>query len=216
MTTDTNDDRQATGEPDASGESGASSGPGTSGESSTTGGGPSSTGRDKSSTGGAAGAAGASGGPGASRSEESTSSSRKQSTREMPFADNIHGLVDDILEGVRSFTPVASVRYPRYDFIETPGAYLLAFDLPGVARDAVSVTTEGEDVVVSGERPKPEWGEGASVRRTERAFGGFRRALRLPADVRIDDIKARLEDGILTVTLPRHTEAGGRKVDIEG
>jgi HSP20 family protein len=134
----------------------------------------------------------------------------------MPFADNIHGLVDDILEGVRNFTPVASVRYPRYDFVETPGAYLLAFDLPGVERAGISVTTEGEDLVVSGERPSPDWGEGSTIRRSERAYGGFRRTLRMPADVRVEGIKARLEDGILTVTLPRETAGGARKVDIEG
>lgn len=144
------------------------------------------------------------------------SESAGRSTREMPFADNIHGLVDDILEGVRNFTPVASVRYPRYDFVETPEAYLVVFDLPGVKRDEISVTTEGEDVVLTGERSRPEWGEGAAVRRSERPYGGFRRALRLPADVRIDEIKARLEEGVLIVTLPRHTEPSARKVDIEG
>lgn len=144
------------------------------------------------------------------------SESAGRSTREMPFADNIHGLVDDILEGVRNFTLVASVRYPRYDFVETPEAYLLVFDLPGVKRDEISVTTEGEDVVLSGDRSRPEWGEDAAVRRSERPYGGFRRALRMPADVRIDDIKARLEEGVLTVTLPRHTEPSARKVDIEG
>lgn len=148
--------------------------------------------------------------------DERTSEGSRRSTRETPFADDIHGLVDGILEGVRNFSPVASVRYPRYDFVETAEAYLLVFDLPGVKRDEISVTTEGEEVVLSGERSRPEWGEDAAVRRSERPFGGFRRALRMPADVRIDDIKARLDDGILTVTLPRHTEASGRKVDIEG
>ena len=145
-----------------------------------------------------------------------SSESAGRSTREMPFPDNIHGLVDDILEGVRNFTPVASVRYPRYDFVETPEAYLLVFDLPGVKRDEISVTTEGEDVVLSGERSRPEWGDDAAVRRSERPYGGFRRALRMPADVRIDDIKARLEEGVLTVTLPRPAETSARKVDIEG
>jgi len=145
------------------------------------------------------------------------SADERCSARELPpFAENIHGLMDDILEGVRSFTPVASVRYPRYDFVETPEAYLLVFDLPGVKRDAISVTTEGEDVVLSGERARPDWGESAAIRRSERPHGGFRRALRLPSDVRIDDIKARLEEGVLTVSLPRHTEANARKVDIEG
>lgn len=170
---------------------------------------------------GSAGASGSSEGSGASESTGSAGSAEsaertERSTREMPFADNIHGLVDDILEGVRNFTPVASVRYPRYDFVETPEAYLLVFDLPGVKRDDISVTTEGEDVVLSGERSRPEWGENASIRRSERPYGGFRRALRMPADVRIDDIKARLDEGVLTVTLPRHTETSARKVDIEG
>ncbi|MFW6084821.1 MAG: Hsp20/alpha crystallin family protein [Gemmatimonadota bacterium] len=139
----------------------------------------------------------------------------KRSSREVPFADNIHGLVDDILEGVRSFTPVAGVRYPRYDFVETPEAYLLAFDLPGVTREEISVTTEGEDLVVSGERAEPEWGEEAVVRRSERPVGGFRRTMRMPVDVRVEDVRARLEEGILTITLPRHTDRKSRKVDIE-
>lgn len=141
--------------------------------------------------------------------------SGKRTERDVPFADNIHGLVDDILEGVRNFTPVASARYPRYDFIETSEAYLLAFDLPGVTRSEISVTTEGEDLIVSGERTEPDWGEEAAVRRSERPFGGFRRALRMPVDVRVEGVKARLEEGILTVTLPRHTDKKSRKVDIE-
>lgn len=133
-----------------------------------------------------------------------------------PFAENIQGLVDDLLEGVRSFGPVAAgIRHPRHDFVETHEAYLLVFDLPGVARDAVSVKTEGEDVIVSGARAAPEWGEGAKLRRGERAFGEFRRAVRMPADVKFDAIKARLEDGVLTVTLPRRTDSD-HSVDIEG
>lgn len=139
----------------------------------------------------------------------------RKASREVPFADNIHGLVDDILEGVRNFTPVASVRYPRYDFIETPEAYVLVFDLPGVTREQITVTSEGEDLVVAGERLEPDWGEDAEVRRSERPFGGFRRALRMPVDVRVDDIRARLEEGILTVTLPRRTDKKSRTVDIE-
>jgi HSP20 family protein len=133
-----------------------------------------------------------------------------------PLSD-IQDLVGDLVDGVRSFAPSAVARHPRYDFVETEEAYLLVFDVPGMEREAVSVTTEGEEVVITGERVRPEWGEGSKVRRTERAYGKFRRTMRLPADVRLDDIRARLEAGILTVTLPRRvTGAGGRKVDIEG
>lgn len=133
-----------------------------------------------------------------------------------PLSD-IQDLVGDLVDGVRSLAPSAVARHPRYDFVETDEAYLVVFDLPGVERSEVSVTTEGEEIVVSGERARPDWGAVATVRRTERAFGKFRRTMRLPADVRLDEVKARLEAGILTVTLPRRAaEAGGRKVDIEG
>jgi HSP20 family protein len=133
-----------------------------------------------------------------------------------PLSD-IQDLVGDLVDGVRSFAPSAVSRHPRYDFVETAEAYLLVFDLPGVERGEVSVTTEGEEIVVSGERRRQDWGEGANVRRTERAYGKFRRTMRLPADVRLDDVKARLDAGILTVTLPRRDAGvGGRKVDIEG
>lgn len=132
-----------------------------------------------------------------------------------PFAE-IHDLVGEIVDGVRSFAPAAVARHPRLDFVETPVAYLLVYDLPGLARGDISVTTEGDEVVVSGERTRPDFGEGVSVRRSERPHGAFRRATRVPADVRLDEIRAKLEDGVLTVTLPRRVEAEGRKVDIEG
>lgn len=155
------------------------------------------------------------GGSAQAGSESGTGEGGTRANRDVPFADNIHGLVDDILQGVRNFTPVASVRYPRYDFIETPEAYVLAFDLPGVTREEISVASEAEDLILSGERSEPEWGEEAAVRRSERPFGSFRRALRMPVDVRVEEIKARLEDGILTVTLPRETDKKSRTVDIE-
>ena len=128
----------------------------------------------------------------------------------------IQDLVGEIVDGVRSFAPAAVARHPRLDFVETPEAYLLIFDLPGLERDQISVTTEGDEVVIAGERSRPDWGEGAGVRRSERPHGPFRRSTRVPADVRLDDIRARLDAGVLTVTLPRRVEADGRKVDIEG
>ena len=86
--------------------------------------------------------------------------------------------------------------------------------------DAESATATDADGTAgdggSGERKQPVWGEDAAVRRSERPFGGFRRALRMPVDVRVEDVKARLEEGILTVTLPRQTDKKSRKVDIEG
>jgi len=131
-----------------------------------------------------------------------------------PFSD-IQDLVGEIVEGVRAFTPKAVAKFPRYDLVETEDHYLLQFDLPGLSRDELEINTQGDEVVISGDRKRPALATGEQVRRTERLFGQFRRAVRLPSDVDINDVSARLADGILTMTLPKRGDASGRKVNID-
>ncbi|MFQ5529463.1 MAG: Hsp20/alpha crystallin family protein [Gemmatimonadota bacterium] len=131
-----------------------------------------------------------------------------------PLSD-IQDLVGDLVEGVRAFAPKTGPRFPRYDLIESGDEYSIMFDLPGVAREAIEIKTEGDQVIVSGDRVRPEPGDGDRVRRTERSFGPFRRGVRVPADVDLDGVRARLAEGVLTVVLPRRADQPGRKVDIE-
>ncbi len=132
-----------------------------------------------------------------------------------PFSE-IQDLMGELVEGVRAFTPKPGARFPRYDLVESAGEYSIMFDLPGMTRDAIDITTEGDQVIVSGERVRPEPGDGDKVRRTERSFGRFRRGVRVPADVDLEGVRARLADGVLTVALPKRADQPGRKVDIEG
>jgi len=131
-----------------------------------------------------------------------------------PFSE-IQDLVGDLVEGVRAFTPNTGARFPKYDLVESAGEYSIMFDLPGTTRDAIDITTEGDQVIVSGERVRPEPGDGEKVRRSERSFGRFRRGVRVPADVDLEGVRARLADGVLTVVLPKRADQAGRKVDIE-
>lgn len=125
----------------------------------------------------------------------------------------IHDFVNEIVDGVRAFSPIASARFPRYDLVETDEAYLALFDLPGLTRDQIDIRTETDEVIVSGEREQAG-GEGRR-RRVERPFGEFSRRIRVPADVDLDGIRAGLADGVLTVTLPRRADQPTRKVDID-
>ena len=76
-------------------------------------------------------------------------------------------------------------------------------------------TTVGDDLTISGQRARPELPEGSDVRRSERAFGRFRRSIRMPADVDVDRVGAKLENGVLRLTLPRRTGSQEHKVEIE-
>ncbi|CAO2198857.1 unnamed protein product [Urochloa humidicola] len=93
----------------------------------------------------------------------------------------------------------------RVDWKETPTAHVFKADLPGVKKDAAKVEVEdGNVLVISGERPgREEAGEGEAWRLVERSSGGFRRRFRLPRGARLDKVTAGMEDGVLTVTVPK-------------
>lgn len=92
---------------------------------------------------------------------------------------------------------------PDVDVIETDAGWSILLDVPGVPLEALKVEIDGPRLHVSGERPGRPVGR-AKV--SERATGGFQRTFLLPFQVDQGSIRARLDRGVLTLTLPR---AGG-------
>ncbi len=141
--------------------------------------------------------------------------SRKSRSAWSEAFSDMQQVVEDVIEGVRQFPPV-SARGPRLDLVRTGDrGYRVYVDLPGVDRGAVDVTTVADELVVSGEREQPALPEGSEVLRAERSHGRFRRSLRLPADVDVDAIRARLVEGVLEISLPRKGTVESRAVEIE-
>ncbi|MCG8469707.1 MAG: Hsp20/alpha crystallin family protein, partial [Gemmatimonadetes bacterium] len=113
--------------------------------------------------------------------------------------DAVSGLADGALRGV---VP-GSGRFPRYDFVElADGGYRLLLDLPGLEKGDVDVSVANRELVISGERARPELPVGAEIQRSERIYGRFRRAIRIPGDVDSSAISAKMRDGVLDVLLP--------------
>ena len=101
---------------------------------------------------------------------------------------------------------------PAVDVVETDESWMLLLELPGVPKESLHVRLDGTRLTVSGEKPTLRPGR-ASV--AERDTGPFRREFLLPFQVRAEGIKARLEDGVLTITLPRAGKAEVREVTVE-
>jgi HSP20 family protein len=90
---------------------------------------------------------------------------------------------------------------------ESDEAFTLFIELPGVAKEDVSVSVNDERILtVAGEKKQPAAEEGAeplSFRRNERRFGAFERRFILPKNVNTEAIGAAFENGVLELTLPK-------------
>lgn len=90
---------------------------------------------------------------------------------------------------------------PEFDIVESREAFILAGDLPGLARKDVEVRLDEGVLTVRGERGGPDTAERWS--RRERPNGRFERRLRIPDEVDLAGVRASLADGVLTLTLPK-------------
>jgi len=95
----------------------------------------------------------------------------------------------------------------RIDWKETPEAHIFKADLPGVKKEAVQVEVEdGRVLQISGERSREKEEKNDKWHRVERSSGKFLRRFRLPENAKLDEIKASMENGVLTVTVPKVEE----------
>ena len=100
---------------------------------------------------------------------------------------------------------------PPADVWETEDALAVAMEVPGVARDAVTIELK-DDVLRVEARVDPAKYEGLEPVYTEYGVGHWARAFALPDKVDRGRIEARLEDGVLTLTLPKAAEARPRRI----
>lgn len=95
---------------------------------------------------------------------------------------------------------------PPVDVMEAPETVEVLVEVPGVAPDELRVEIAGRTLTVAGtKRPRPPEGN-ARYHRLERSRGAFERTVELTGPVNTRDAVARLEGGILTVTLPKVRE----------
>lgn len=86
---------------------------------------------------------------------------------------------------------------------ETPEAFVIEADLPGVREEDVTVKVENGDLVLQGWRSLEQHHSDERFHTMERSSGHFMRQMKLPESVEKDAIQAEFRDGVLRVILPK-------------
>ncbi|GMN41377.1 hypothetical protein TIFTF001_010602 [Ficus carica] len=101
---------------------------------------------------------------------------------------------------------------------ETPAAYVFTAEVPGLRKEEVKVTVEEGGVLhISGERRRHREDTADGWHRMESSSGSFSRRFRLPENAKVDRLRASMEGGVLTVTVPKadpHRRANARSIEI--
>jgi HSP20 family protein len=109
----------------------------------------------------------------------------------------------------------ASAFSPAFEVKETNDAFVLRADLPGVAEADLDIAVHNNVLTVSGSRQAEERKEGESYALYERQFGSFSRSFSLPDMADGDRIEAKLDHGVLTLTIGKKAEAKPRKIALK-
>ena len=98
--------------------------------------------------------------------------------------------------------PLPSPAQIKVDVKEANGAYTVQAEIPGVSKDDIHVTLDGNTVTLSAEvKQEDSAKKDEKVLRSERYFGSVSRSFQLPQDIDRDESKAKFENGVLSLTL---------------
>ncbi|KAB1226024.1 17.6 kDa class I heat shock protein 3 [Morella rubra] len=121
-----------------------------------------------------------------------------------PFDGFFTSSVANVPSSARETAALANL---RIDWKETTEARVFKADLPGLKKEEVKVEVEeGRILQISGERSKEHEEKNDKWHRIERSSGKFLRRFRLPENAKLDQVKASMENGVLTVTVPKEAE----------
>ena len=137
-------------------------------------------------------------------------------TRYDPFETGLEPF-DDLFRGF--YRPVRMDReLPQFkmDVKEDDKSYTVHADLPGVKKEDIHVSIEGNTVAITAEtHTESEQKDGEKVLKRERSYGKVYRSFSLGADIDEASATARYNDGVLELVLPKKVAAASKRLAVE-
>jgi len=104
---------------------------------------------------------------------------------------------------------------PLFEMTEEKSAYAVRADLPGVEEEDLEITLAKDRLTISGHREQERRDPDARTFTSERSFGQFTRSFALPEDADQEHLRAELQNGVLTLTIPKRREGQSKRIAID-
>jgi len=104
---------------------------------------------------------------------------------------------------------------PTLDMYEEKGKLVIKTELPGIKKEDVDVSLEGDTLTVKAEKKEETKEDESTHHISERRYGQYYRSVTLPFPVKEDEISAVLDGGVLEIKLPKSEELAARKIEVK-
>ena len=135
--------------------------------------------------------------------------------------NSLEDTFENLFRGVPMWLPIPETRAPaptqfRMDVTENDKEYQVLAELPGVKKEEISITINGNEVAISAEvKHEKDVKNGGTVLRAERYFGKIQRAFALGQEVDEATAQAKYNDGVLELTLPKKAVAATKRLAVQ-
>jgi HSP20 family protein len=125
--------------------------------------------------------------------------------------DNVYST---LASGVNHFRRNYTGVFPLVNLAEDDDNLYLTAELPGIDPQSLDLSVKLDTLTLKGSKKVEDEGKEVNYHRRERELGSFRRSLTLPAKIQPDAVDAKFKNGVLTVTLPKTSEAKAHQINI--
>jgi len=122
---------------------------------------------------------------------------------------------DSFVRPSRILSTLGEARDPTLDIYQTPNEVVVKAALPGLKPEDVSIDITGETLTIKGESKTKQEVKEEDYLYQERRYGAFSRSVVLPSGLKPDKAEATMEDGVLTLTIPKAEEVKPKAIKVK-
>ncbi|MFB3765715.1 MAG: Hsp20/alpha crystallin family protein [Methanotrichaceae archaeon] len=139
-----------------------------------------------------------------------------------PISDDLQQLqngMNKLIEqlGITNWFPAnlgGDVKIPPADVKETDDAVIVTLDLPGINKEDIDISVLDNELRVVAERKEEREESDKGYHKRERAYNRFERLIPLPVAVRAEEASAKMDNGVLKVTLPKEIVTTKKRINV--